>query len=409
MIPAFSTLYNIVKPHQLLIISRSVVLYSVIFWLLIFTSCNSVSKAKEKTITDSSLVVLPKPTPLNSTQYHLFQQASQRWFDSILKNSGFNGGILVAKNGNIIFETYKGTAHLRGTDTINANTPFHIASVSKTFTAMAVLKLWEQNKLNIDSSYSFYFPAFNYPGVTVRNLLSHRSGLPNYLYFMEELGWDKSKFLTNQDVLDTLIARKADIKNIGAPNSRFTYCNTNYALLALLVEKISGQAFPHFMDSTFFHPLQMHNSFVYTPADSNRITPSYDWRGIEIGNGFLDNVYGDKNVYSTVRDLLNWDRALSKTNILKPSTLQQAYSPYSNERPGIKNYGLGWRMNIYSPDNKVIFHNGWWHGNNAVFIRLIREDATIIVSGNRYLNAIYKAKQLINIFTEAETDEETEE
>ncbi len=315
----------------------------------------------------------------------------------------------MSKNGNIIFEAYKGTAHLRGTDTINANTPFHIASVSKTFTAMAVLKLWEQNKLNIDSSYSFYFPSFNYPGVTVRSLLSHRSGLPNYLYFMEELGWDKSKFLTNQDVLDTLIARKADIKNIGTPNSRFNYCNTNYALLALLVEKISGQSFPHFMDSTFFHPLQMHHSFVYTPADSNRITPSYDWRGVEIGNGFLDNVYGDKNIYSTVRDLLNWDRALSKTNILKPSTLQQAYSPYSNERPGIKNYGLGWRMNIYSANNKVIFHNGWWHGNNAVFIRLIPEDATIIVVGNRYSNAIYKAKQLISVFSQVDITEDTEE
>ncbi|MEO6404646.1 MAG: serine hydrolase domain-containing protein, partial [Ferruginibacter sp.] len=348
MIPSLRLLRNIVASRSILCqqaFINSLILSSAIVCMLFLSACHATTKAKEVSLTDSTVVVLPKPGLINATEYNLINKASLHWFDSVLKNSGFNGGILVAKNGNIVFESYKGTAHLRGRDTITAATSFHIASVSKTFTAMAVLKLWEQGKLSIDSLFSFYFPSFNYPGVTVRSLLNHRSGLPNYLYFMEELGWDKSKFLTNQDVLDTLIGRKADIKNIGVPNTRFQYCNTNYALLALLVEKISGQAFPHFMDSSFFQPLQMHNSFIYTTADSNRVTPSYDWRGVEIGKGFLDNVYGDKNVYSTVRDLLNWDRALSKTNMLKPATLQQAYTPYSNEKPGIKNYGLGWRMN----------------------------------------------------------------
>ena len=410
MIPAPGSLSNMVASLPIAFGTfRQLVLCAALSSLLQLSACRSSTQAKDLHPVDSSIIQLPKPVAINKAEYQRLNQACQYWFDTVLKNSSFNGGMLVTKNGNIVFETYKGTAHLGQQDSINAGTVFHIASVSKTFTAMAVLKLWEQGRLNIDSSYQHYFSAFNYPGVTVRSLLNHRSGLPNYLYFMDELGWDKSKFITNRDVLDTLIVRKADIKNIGAANARFNYCNTNYALLALLVEKISGQSFPHFMDSCFFKPLQMFHTFIYTPADSNRITPSYDWRGVEITTGFLDQVYGDKNVYSNVRDLSTWDRALSKTNILSAASLQQAYSPYSNERPGVKNYGLGWRMNVYGAGKKVIFHNGWWHGNNAVFIRLIPEDATIIVTGNRYSNAIYKAKQLINIFNDYQVEDETEE
>src|SRR5205085_5396924 len=124
-----------------------------------------------------------------------------------------------------------------------------------------------------------YFPNFNYPGVTIRNLLTHRSGLPNYLYFMEELGWDKSVYIKNQDVLDYLINRKAELKDITTPGTHFTYCNTNYALLALLIEKVTGTSYPQYISQTFFTPLKMKNSFVFTPADSARINPSYDWRG----------------------------------------------------------------------------------------------------------------------------------
>jgi CubicO group peptidase (beta-lactamase class C family) len=142
----------------------------------------------------------------------------------------------------------------------------------------------------------------------------------------------------------------------------------------------------------------MHNSFVFTLPDTGRIPPSYDWRGNEIPLNFLDQAYGDKNIYSTPRDLLTWDRALATDIIFQKETLEQAYTPYSNERPGIKNYGLGWRMNVYPTGKKMIFHNGWWHGNNAVFIRLLEENATIIVLGNKYSNAIYKARHLVNIF-----------
>jgi CubicO group peptidase (beta-lactamase class C family) len=307
--------------------------------------------------------------------------------------------MLVAKNGHIVFETYNGFAHLNGNDSITANTPMHIASISKTFTAMCILKLWQQKKINIDDEYSKYFPQFNYPGITIRSLLSHRSGLPNYLYFMEDLGWNKKTYIKNQDVLDYLIDKKALIKNISSPNTHFNYSNTNFALLALLAEKVTGKPFPELIKQTFFVPLHMDHSYIFTLADSATAIPSYDWRGRQIALEFLDQVYGDKNVYTTPEDLLKWDAALKDTNIFSTEILNQAYTGYSNEKPGIKNYGLGWRMNNYPNGKKIIYHNGWWHGSNAAFVRLLEDDATIIIIGNKYNRNIYKAKDLSNIFS----------
>lgn len=274
---------------------------------------------------------------------------------------------------------------------------------------MAVLKLMQDGRLNIDDEFGMYFPAFNYPGLTIRCLLSHRSGLPNYNYFMETLGWDKSRFVKNEDVLDYLITRKAELPDIAPPCAHFTYCNTNYALLALLIEKISGLKYADYMNRTFFKPLQMKHTYVFSLADTLKAIPSYNWRGgLETFN-FLDQVYGDKNIYTTPKDLLTWDRALTSNLIFTPETLEQAYAPYSNEKPGQHNYGLGWRMNIFPDGNKIIYHNGWWHGSNAAFIRLLKEKATIILIGNRFTRAVYHAKVLTSVFGDYYLPAEEEE
>ena len=135
------------------------------------------------------------------------QSACTIWYDTVLKKSGFSGGILIAQHGKVIFEKYAGSVHLNKDDSINNQTSLHIASVSKTITAMAVLKLCQDKLLNLDDPFTKYFNKFNYPGVTIRNLLNHRSGLPNYVHFMDKLGW-KKKTVTNQDVLNTLIQKK---------------------------------------------------------------------------------------------------------------------------------------------------------------------------------------------------------
>lgn len=372
----------------------------VLFFIPGLFSCKNGNKHNNDSLTENAagIIKLPEPVKISQAELTRINSQARAWYDTVLENSGFNGAMLVAKQGNIVFEQYRGVVKLGSTDSITPQTVFHIASVSKTITAMATLKLWEEGKLGLDDLYSKYFPSFNYTGITIRNLLSHRSGLPNYLYFMEKLWPNRKVHIRNQDVFDYLVTYKDKMENVGTPNTRFTYCNTNYALLALLVEKITKEDFPDFIKKTFFVPLQMNNSFVYKPTDSTGLPPNYDWRSREIPLMFLDDVYGDKNVYTTVRDLYKWDRGLTPGLIFKKETLDEAFKPYSNERPGIKNYGLGWRMDIFPNGKKMIFHNGWWHGNNAAFIRLLDEDATIILVNSRYTSATYKAKNLINIF-----------
>ncbi|MBL0355493.1 MAG: beta-lactamase family protein [Chitinophagaceae bacterium] len=373
------------------------------------SSCGSSSRQADKKNGDSLLIALPAPASISAPEMARYKAGCENWYDTMLKNRGFNGGIIVAKNGNVVFESYMGTGHLQSTDTITANTPFHIASVSKTFTAMAVLKLMQDGKLNLDDEYVKYFPGFNYPGVTIRSLLNHRSGLPNYVHFMEKLGWNKKQYVTNETVLDDLISKKSQLENIGRPNSRFSYCNSNYALLALLIEKLSGMKYARFMQQTFFKPLQMANTFVFDTSMISTVIPSYDWKGELIPFGFLDAVYGDKNIYSTARDLLTWDKALYSGKIFTGNTLMEAFAPYSNEKPGIRNYGLGWRMNIYPNEKKMIYHNGWWHGNNASFVRLIEDSATIIVMGNKFSRNIYHAKDMAALFGDYGNGMEEEE
>jgi CubicO group peptidase (beta-lactamase class C family) len=395
MIQTFCSFFNIVASH-----TCTKYRYAALFTLIVLSACNSTTKGNQNTpVKISDSFTIPAPSTISKEESERLRIACDEWYNLVLKTKAFNGGIVVAKKGNIVFESYNGSAHPGGTDTITDSTSFHIASVSKTFTAMAVLKLWQDGKCNIDDEYSKYFPTFNFPGVTIRTMLNHRSGLPNYVHFMENMGWNTKVNINNQDVFDFLVARKAEMKDVGTPNRGFNYCNTNYALLALLIEKLSGEKYGKFLQDSFFTPLKMKHTFVYdNTRDTGKVTLSYDYRGRVNPLNFLDMVYGDKNVYSTPRDLLAWDQALTSGLLLNQKTLDAAYTPYSNEKKGVRNYGLGWRMNIFPSGKKMIYHNGWWHGNNASFIRLIEDSATIIVLGNKYNHGIYHAKDLCSLF-----------
>jgi CubicO group peptidase (beta-lactamase class C family) len=369
--------------------------------------CKSKTNDATKNIKNTTIrpFNLPAPTEVDAAERAKIIATCQSFMDTVLALKGFNGGILIAKNGQIIFEKYSGSVNLNGSTPVTDTTAMHIASVSKTFTAMAVLKLWQNGKLNIDDEVFKYLPNFNYPGVTIRSLLNHRSGLPNYTHYFEQIGWDKTKVVTNNDVLQSLINNKSQLPQGPAPNTHFTYCNTNYALLALIIEKVSGKPYSDFLQEQFFIPLGLKHTFVFNIKDTATVTPSFDWKGRTIPFNFLDAVYGDKNIYTTPKDLLLWDRLLRSDLVFTQQILEQAYKPYSMEKPGIKNYGLGWRMNVYPDGKKVIFHNGWWHGSNAVFIRLLPENATIICIGNKFNRSIYGAKVLTNLFGNFYDDE----
>jgi CubicO group peptidase (beta-lactamase class C family) len=262
---------------------------------------------------------------------------------------------------------------------------------------MAILKLWENNALQLDDSVSKYLEGFPYPLITIRNLLSHRSGLPNYVHFVEKMGWDTQRFVTNADILQMLIDKPNKLKP-GRANAYFDYCNTNYALLALIVEKVSQLSFSAYLNDVFFKPLGMENSFVYAVDMEDKVLPSYKFNNRREPMMFLDAVYGDKNIYSTPRDMMKWDHALYNGKLFAEKTLEEAFRGYSYEKRGTRNYGLGWRLVEMPSGKKIIYHNGWWHGNNTVFSRLPDDSTAIIVLGNKFNRSIYQAKKIAGIF-----------
>jgi CubicO group peptidase (beta-lactamase class C family) len=367
--------------------------------LSFFVACTQPVSKKQVAVHTDSLSYAPSVAQtMSKDSLRRYYNACNSFFDSLLLRRGaFNGSILVAKDGNIIYEKYAGFLNPKTRrDSLNSNSSFHLASVSKTFTAMAVLKLWEQGRLSLEDSLGKYFPNFPYKGITVKMLLSHRSGLPNYVHYLELHGWDKRKMANNIDVLTSLYMMRPPLE---FPSGKhFSYCNTNFALLALVIEKVSGQTYPSFIQQTFFTPLQMKDSYVFSLKDTARSMHSFEWNNREFKLEFLDEVYGDKNIYSTVRDMLKWDQALYSGQLFKQSTLDSAFAGYSFEKHGKRNYGLGWRMTFLDNGKKLLYHNGWWHGNNTAFIRLLDEKATIIVLGNKFNRRIYASKHLSDLF-----------
>ncbi|MBN8663670.1 MAG: beta-lactamase family protein [Chitinophagales bacterium] len=377
--------------------------YSLI--MLVTVSCQA--QPTEQSYTPKNFRFKPIP---DSTKQRI-TAAVQEEYQKTLGKVAFSGGIIIAKNGEILLEDYKGYYNQRTGELMDANTPIHLASVSKTFTAMAVLHLWEQGKFGLDDDVRTHFPSFPYEGMTIKMLLSHRSGMPNYLHFTNETKavttYRKGRkgrkikvvkyvpvkdpfrpgLLTNQDILDFMAEKKPAIQS--RPDTRFQYCNTNYVMLALLVEKITGQSFPQYMKDSVFTPLGMKNSFVFSKADTGRYIPSYMYNNRVYGLERLDCTYGDKNIYSTPREMLIWDKVLYDGSFVKNSTLSMAFEPLSNERKSQHNYGLGWRMIIHEDSSKIVYHNGWWHGNNTVFTRLIEDTATVIILGNKFNKMIY--------------------
>jgi CubicO group peptidase (beta-lactamase class C family) len=165
-----------------------------------------------------------------------YTQKASALYSSFLNNKAFNGSILIAKNGQVLLERYNGMANFGTKETIDQNTTFHLASVSKTFTAMAILKMWEQKQLSLDDDIRKYFAGFPFNGITIRMLLSHRSGLPNYAYVMPKS--NNGYLYTNDDVINYFINYRPALSR--PVNTGFQYCNTNYVILAKIIEKISG-------------------------------------------------------------------------------------------------------------------------------------------------------------------------
>ncbi|MGN0002302.1 MAG: serine hydrolase domain-containing protein [Sphingobacterium composti] len=373
---------------------RLVSLIAVFVSTIIIISCNSEAKKQEE--------VRQKQSELDSISLIYNPQDADPRIDEFMqklhKRSGFNGNVLIAKKGKILYQNSFGWADYLHKDSLHIDSKFELASVSKPMTALAVLQLIENDKVGIDQLVTDFFPGLPYEGVTVRQLLTHRSGLPNYVYFVDKIWPDRKKGMSNMDAINLMIEHKP--ARYGKPDGRFHYNNSNYMLLGAIVEKVSGQDFDTYMQENVFRPAGMKNTAAlsrvkYEKIPTDVIGHDRVWRR-SVVQDYLDGPLGDKGIYSTVKDMYLLDRALKEGRLLNQELLDSAYVPRSDAKRGLFSYGYGWRM-FTSGKEKIVYHTGWWHGFKNLYIRDLSNDVTIVLLSNMVNGSLNQLDELYKI------------
>jgi CubicO group peptidase (beta-lactamase class C family) len=318
-------------------------------------------------------------------------------FGTLHRHGAFNGSVLVSKAGRIIYRQSLGLLDRKTRQPLSDSSMFQLASVSKVITATAVLMLHERGMLDIHKTVREYLPDFPYEDVTVKQLLSHRSGLPNYLYALNNEICQPNHRMTNDEMYACLVSKQ--VRPYLKPGRQFNYSNTNYALLALIIEKTSGTTYQQFLRDEIFTPLGMKNTATIREIDlaHRNVTRPYDnrWRPVEFDAS--DYVLGDKSIYSTAYDLFLFSEALYQNRIISPETQRLAYTAFSREQRQ-SNYGYGWRLkNFKDPENLEVYHNGWWHGYRTSFHRRLKDTLTVVILSNQLNSLAYHTQKVYDI------------
>nr|WP_229311099.1 serine hydrolase domain-containing protein [Larkinella soli] len=350
------------------------------------------------------------PSQEQAVRQQISADAKIQKIDALIRSkvrAGFNGNVLIAQKGVVLYKKSFGLAHFESSsrDSLTIDSKFQLASLSKTFTAVATLKLVEAGKIKLADSIQRFFPAFPYHGITIENLLSHRSGLPNYAYaFEDSMRTNFYKFEkpypNNADIMRWFATVNPTPQRYNVPGRTFSYSNTNYCVLAAIIEKVTGQPFDQFARKNIFEPLGMKNTWVATTRNDSinqYRTAGYQWNR-RIPKDYYDDVVGDKGVYSTVGDLFRWYRALNGDCLIRKSLLTEAFMPRSFERKGNRNYGYGFRMYVDNQNQpEYIYHTGWWKGYNSIFWFSPKDDFVIILLGNRFNRTVYQVRELLEV------------
>jgi CubicO group peptidase (beta-lactamase class C family) len=349
---------------------------------LMFSCDNSSRKITKHEVVNDSFFVLTEKT----------QGFRKRFTDSIedFFKQDFSGTVLFYKDGHLFKKAF-GYRDYGKKVKMKVDDVFQLASVSKTVTGVATLLLIQDGKIGIDEPVVTYLPDFPYRGVTVRQLLNHRSGLANYMYYTDTFWKDTSTYMTNKEFYSFMVRNQP--KPYLEPGVSFAYCNTNFALLAVLVEKVSGMTFPRFVEKRIFLPSGMRNSFFkgYKPE---RVTGEvmigrYD-RVDYSGTYYLDGVLGDKSLYSCVEDLFLFHKALSDGRLINDSLMTWMQTPSYKYNVYGGSYGLGFRLSNL-PNGKWVYHNGWWRGFWTFFWnRFDKKSCFIILTNNKKSSHIDK-------------------
>ncbi len=295
--------------------------------------------------------------------------------------------VLVAQDGQVLFETGFGYADIENNVQVSSETKFRIGSISKQFTAAAILKLAEQGKLILSDPLIKYIPDFpKGKEVTIRHLLTHTSGIHSYTgdpRFMERV----TKPIAPKDLIDEIKKYDYDFE----PGTNWAYNNSGYFILGYIVEQVSGMPFGNYLKKTFFNPLGMKNTGVYANGkkykneakgysfENDSVALALDWDMSWAG--------GAGNLYSTVGDLYRWNEAIFNGKVLKPETLEEAHTAAKLDDGslpsalGTAGYGYGWAIGEFRGVHEIS-HSGGLHGFITNLSRLPEENLTVVVLTN---------------------------
>jgi CubicO group peptidase (beta-lactamase class C family) len=290
----------------------------------------------------------------------------------------FNGAILVARRGTILYRKAYGKANFQTGSDLAPDTPSKIGSVTKQFTAMSIMILEERKKLTYDDPVSKYITEFSrsahFSKITLRHLLTHTSGMPDY----GDLGIDDSR-LEQRGLIAALLNKEGSFAALGL---KYRYSNPGYALLAIVVERVSGKRFGEFLEQEIFQPVGMSSTFLYdTPKRKiPQVALGYDQFG-GIDDGGPTAIPGDGGIYSTVDDLFKWDQVLYTARLVRQSTLSEAFTP-GRVKEGTSSYGFGWNVEELG-GSKYLWHTGSQAGFRAFIGRRLADRLTIIMLTNK--------------------------
>jgi CubicO group peptidase (beta-lactamase class C family) len=363
----------------------SIIIYKAMCLVIVLSlfSCNE-KKGRRIVIKPQAVIKEEEYTSVQIIEPSEKTNIVDSFFTAISSKNDFNGTVLVTHKNKIIYKKAFGYSNFKSKDTLTENSIFQLASVSKQFTAVSIMMLHEQGLLNYNDEVSKFFPDFPYKGITIKLLLSHRSGLPNYMYFCDEFYKDKHIALTNMGMIDLMIKNKPP--EYFPPDKKFNYCNTNYCILAAIVEKVSKQTFANYVTNRIFKPIGMHYSFIGNQDSAKYaqyVASGHDENNKPIKWDYMDGILGDKGIFSCVNDLNKWDMALYSGKIIKESTLAEAMQPANQDMIGSRNYGYGWRIKYLADKTPLFYHGGWWKGYNTYFMRNPKDHSSIIILSNK--------------------------
>ncbi|MEM6629865.1 MAG: serine hydrolase domain-containing protein [Bacteroidota bacterium] len=301
--------------------------------------------------------------------------------DYFVPNPG--ASFIVIKEGNIVMSKAYGYADAENKVLATPYTNYRLASVSKQFTAMAIMILVHRGKLTYDTRLTDVFPEFPAYGqeINIRHLLTHRSGLADYGRFLEQ---DRTEQLLNREMLDSLMQTES---TMFTPGSKFRYSNTAYALLPLIVEKLSGLSYTDFIHKEIFDPLEMnHSTTYYKGVDiENRAYGHVIEEGkvIKKDQSLTSALQGDGSIYTSVTEYAKWDQGLYNDKLMPQEELEEAFIAWDkNGKTRKKGYGYGWFIS-YKNGTKVLSHGGATIGFSLYVTRVPSKKLTVAVFSNR--------------------------